>query len=119
MCLLLCLPFASLSAQASTSATWDDFDKIISNLKAEIDSLSLQVIEAQNNLTASREELNKLKALLVERQALLIKYESLLTLSQQSALTSEIKLQAASRLNVILIITQILSAVGIGYLLFR
>ena len=116
--LLFCLLPVSLSAQ-STAATWDDFDALLTSLRAEIETLNSQIIEAQNSLTASQEELATLKARLVEREQLLKKYADSLTLSTQSLTTSEERRRASERLNALLIIAEIASLIGLGFAVAR
>ena len=62
--LLLSLPLSSLSAQSS----WDSFDQTLRQLKQEIELLSYQIASTQSSLTASQDELAKLKKLLQERE---------------------------------------------------
>ena len=116
--LLCCLLPVSLSAQ-STAATWDDFDKLLTNLRQEIENLNSQIIEAQNSLTQSQNELATLKALSLEREQLLKKYADSLTLSTQSLTTSENRRRASERLNAILIIAEIASLIGLGFAVAR
>ena len=121
----LCLLFALLPslclAQASSSATatWQSFDGLISALKAEIENLNLQIIEAQKSLTVSQDELRTLKATLQEREIQLAKYENSLRQSKASLLKSEDNLQRSERFTFVLLITQAMSLIGIGYLLFH
>ena len=111
--LLLCCLSQSLTAQS----TWDDFDQILQDLRNETDSLSLRLTEAQKSLTESQTELQTLKAQSQEQALLLRRYADSLTQSKQSLLNCENDLRASHRLNFILIITQIMSLIGIGALI--
>ena len=113
MLLLLCCLSQSLTAQS----TWDDFDQILQDLRNETDSLSLRLTEAQKSLTESQTELQTLKAQSQEQALLLRRYADSLTQSKQSLLNCENDLRASHRLNFILIITQIMSLIGIGALI--
>lgn len=122
--LLLALLFACCSpplafSQSSTPATWESFDKLLQDLRNEIDSLNLSLTEAQRSLTASQGELATLKAQLLEREALLRKYEASLTQYKQSALTSEADLRAATRLNIALGLAAILGGGAAVYFAVR
>lgn len=115
---LACLLSLAFCLQSLTAqSTWDDFDQILQDLRNETDSLSLRLTEAQKSLTESQAELQTLKAQSQEQALLLRRYADSLTQSKQSLLTCENDLRASHRLNFILIITQIMSLIGIGALI--
>lgn len=107
----------SCASQSWAQSTWDDFDQILQDLRNETESLSLKLTEAQKSLTELQAELQTQKAQSQKQALLLRKYADSLTLSKQSLLTCENDLRASHRLNIILIITQVMSLIGIGALL--
>ena len=114
--LFWCLSCASQSWAQSTTATWDDFDETLMQLEAEISNLKQNLLTIEQALTASDSELQTVKRQSQEQQALLKKYQDSLKRSEQSLTTCEQSLRAAERLNIILIITQVMSLIGIGAL---
>ena len=121
MLALLCFvsPCFAQESPSTTSASWADFDALLTSLRQEIESLNSQIIEAQNSLTLSQSELATLKARLVEREQLLKKYADSLTLSTQSLTTSEARRKSSERLNAILIVAEIVSLIGLGFAVAR
>ena len=124
LCVMLALsccvaPCYAQASPSTMSASWADFDALLTGLKAEIETLNSQIIEAQNSLTQSQSELATLKARLVEREQLLKKYADSLTLSTQSLTTSEARRKSSERLNAILIIAEIASLIGLGFAVAR
>ena len=114
--LFWCLSCASQSWAQSTTATWDDFDETLMQLEAEISNLKQNLLTIEQALTASDSELQTVKRQSQEQFLLLKKYQDSLKRSEQSLTTCEQSLRAAERLNIILIITQVMSLIGIGAL---
>lgn len=67
--LALSLLFACCSPPLCFSqSTWQDFDKLLQDLRTEIATLSSQIASTEASLTASEAELARLKKLLQERE---------------------------------------------------
>lgn len=113
----LCLCFC-LSSSSSAQSTWDDFDATLTQLEAEISNLQQNLQTVEQALSASDSELQKAKQQSQEQLQALKKYQDLWKLSEASRTSLESDLRASYRLTTILLITQIMSLIGIGALIF-
>ena len=115
--LFACCLLSPLTAQSQPAASWEQFDSLIASLRAEIDSLSLQIASISSDLTASQAELQALKMRSAERETAYQRLEQSLTQSTQSLKICESQLQSANLKLAISVIANIVLGGGIIYLI--
>jgi len=115
--LFACCLLSPLTAQSQPAASWEQFDQLIASLRAEIDSLSLQIASISSDLTQSQDELQALKMRLAERETAYQRLEQSLTQSTQSLKICESQLQSANLKLAISIIANVVLTGGIIYLI--
>lgn len=115
--LFACCLLSPLTAQSQPAASWEQFDSLIASLRAEIDSLSLQLASISSDLTQSQAELQALKTRLAERETAYQRLEQSLTQSTQSLKICESQLQSANLKLAISVIANIVLGGGIIYLI--
>ena len=106
-----------LIAQSQPGSSWQTFDELMQSLRAEIDSLNLQIANMSSDLTQSQAQLQTLKDELQAREIAYNELSSSLMRSNESLKTCESRLQSANLKLAISIIANVVLTGGIVYLI--